>query len=247
LTLSKVDLDEVENLATQVRRAQSSLDAGVQGFSAAPSPALAPAPRLTGNALSVQMGPTLPHASAFGNTSGGLACLSAHAGARSTMDATLKAFAATVDSDAERLELAVALYRKTDAENADRMLEINRNRLDVITAQLTTNEKHAHEAQQAAEIEALRRLAGDETAGNTVVTGDFNAGPNASTGVRNFERNGLDVHGGDIHDGVGGTSLKHRPIDYVMPRGVGAAEARRWDRDPSDHDGQVVDLTMPYW
>jgi hypothetical protein len=34
---SKVDFDELQKLTTEVRRAQSSLDAGVQGFSNAPA------------------------------------------------------------------------------------------------------------------------------------------------------------------------------------------------------------------
>lgn len=166
------------------------------------------------------------------------------------MDATLKAFAKTADSDAERLELALALYRKTDADSADNLLEANRNRLDVLSTHLTLN-TDGHAQDQAAQINRLRGLAGDQSQGNTVVAGDFNAestgnSPSAQ-GIRNFGGQGFDVGAGDIHDGKGGTSASHRRIDHVLPRGVGSSEATRWDRDQSDHDGQVVDLTLPSW
>lgn len=246
---SKVDFDEVRKLATEVRRAQSSLDAGVQGFANAPSPQPSP-PSQTSVIAGSPKTWTFPADTTFGNTNAGAACLSAHSQARSTMDAALRAFAKTADSDAERLESALALYRKTDADSADNILAANRNRLDVLTSHLTLN-TDGHAQDQAAQVNRLRGLAGDVSQGNTVVSGDFNTestgNSGSAQGIRAFGGQGFDVHGGDINDGKGGTSASHRRIDHLMPRGVGASEATRWDRDQSDHDGQVVDLTMPNW
>ncbi|MFC6015332.1 endonuclease/exonuclease/phosphatase family protein [Plantactinospora solaniradicis] len=238
MTTSRVDFNEVRKLGTEVRRAQSALDAGVQGFSNAPSPA-----------TSVRQG-RLPVATPFGNTSAGAACLGAQQQASSTMGGVLKAFAATVDSDAERLELALALYRTTDAEAADKLLKTNRNRVDLFSTHLSVADD-GHAQDQAKQITELRTMAGDQNLGNTVVAGDFNAlstgnSPSAQA-IRDFGRQGFDVNAGDIHDGRGGTSASNRRIDHVLPRGVGASEATRWDRTPSDHDGQVVDLTLSNW
>ncbi|MCT2584468.1 hypothetical protein [Actinophytocola gossypii] len=84
-----------------------------------------------------------------------------------------------------------------------------------------------------------------------IVTGDFNAtsGGNSPSAreIRELGGQGFDVNGGDIHDGKGGASLSHKPIDHVLPRGVGSSEATRWDRRQSDHDGQEVDVTLPNW
>lgn len=242
MSVNKVDLDQVENLVAAVRSAQSSLDTGVQLLLQAPSSAPVSSSRVNRSLIAL--------GGSFGNTSGGAACQLAYSEVKPTMDAVLKTFAATADSDAERLELALATYRKTDAESADTLLEINRNKLDVISTHLTKADKE-HGPDQAAQINRLRGLAGDPLEGSTVVAGDFNAvatgdSPSAQ-GIREFGGQGFDVGAGDIHDGKGGTSENHHPIDHVLPRGVGSSEARRWDRGESDHDGQVVDVTLPSW
>ncbi|GAA3783807.1 hypothetical protein GCM10022225_84920 [Plantactinospora mayteni] len=247
--MSKVDFDELQHLATEVRRAQTSLSAGVQGFSGAPSAAPAPPVQFTVTP-NLQQRTTIPDAvTTFGNTDAGAACLSAHHQAQSTMGAVLKAFDNTIDSDAERLELALAVYRKTDAEAADRLLATKRNQLDVFSTHMSTGGEHA--PQQARQINDLRTIAGDQTMGNTVVGGDFNSvttgnSPSAQA-LRGFGGHGFDVNGGVIHDGRGGTSASNIPIDHVMPRGVGASDAQRWARGQSDHDGQRVDLTLSNW
>jgi endonuclease/exonuclease/phosphatase (EEP) superfamily protein YafD len=190
----------------------------------------------------------VPGATTFGNTGAGATCSNAHGQAQSSMGAVLKGMANTVDADAERLEMALALYRKTEADAADELLK-KRNQLDVFSAQISNAGEHAKE--QTKEIDELRLLAGEEYVGNTVVAGDFNSvstgGSESAQAIREFGDNGFDVHAGDIGDGLGGTSLRHHPIDYLMPRGVGATPAQRWDRDPSDHDGQVVDVTLSNW
>ncbi|RZS43232.1 hypothetical protein EV193_102211 [Herbihabitans rhizosphaerae] len=234
-----------------MRRAQSSLDAGVKGLSSSPSPQPTPESvtlRTTWGgapASSLRLTPT----TTFGNTSGGTECLDAHHQARSALDGALKAFAATVDSDAERLEFSMAVYRKVDADAADSFLAISRNRLDVLTTHLSKPGPHA--AEQSAQIDRLRGLAGDPTSGNTVVTGDFNAGSEgngpSARGIREFGGQGFDVDAGNIHDGKHGTSEYNYRIDHVLPRGVGSSEATRWHRGKSDHDGQEVDVTLPYW
>jgi hypothetical protein len=246
---SKVDFDELGKLTEEVRRAKTSLDAGVQGFGNSPSPQpTAPTrPRVMNGYVLPSY--NIPGPTPFGNTSAGESCLGQHAYARSAMDSTLKTFANTIESDYERLRTAMALYRKVDAEQADNMLAINRNQLDVLTTHLTTPE--GQENNQAAQIKQLRDLVGGPANGSTVVTGDFNAGSagnSASAGqIRDFNGQGFDVNGGQINDGRGGTSLTNKPIDHLMPRGVGSSPATRWDRHPSDHDGQAVDLTMPNW
>jgi hypothetical protein len=235
VTDSKVDFDQLAHLGSEVRRAQSSLDAGVQGFAGAPKVGSSPFVPGSGS-------------TAFGNTGAGATCANAHGQAQGAMGDVLQGMANTIDADAERLELALALYRKTDADAADDMLK-QHNQLDVFSAQLSNAGPHA--AEQTAEIDRLRGLAGDQTAGNTVVAGDFNSGSSGASSsaqaIREFGDQGFDVNAGDIHDGKGGTSLNHHPIDFVMPRGVGASSAQRWDRDQSDHDGQVVDVTLSDW
>jgi hypothetical protein len=251
---SKVDFHELQGLINQVRRAQSSLDAGVQGFSGAPAPTPTPTTISLGRTGGLPTGQvSLSPTTTFGNTDAGATCLNAHSQARSTMDGTLKAFARTVDSDAERLEASMAAYKKMDAESADNLLATNRNQLDILTAHLANGGETAN--LQAAEIAKLRGLTGDPTNGNMVVSGDFNAAsegnsPSAQQ-IQQFGKHGFDVDAGDIHDGPGGslrgTSLTHKPIDQLMPRGLGASEAQRWARAQSDHDGQEVDLTLPNW
>jgi hypothetical protein len=251
---SKVDFNELQGLITQVRRAQSSLDAGVQGFSGAPAPGPTPTTISLGRVGGLPTGQvSLSPTTTFGNTDAGATCLNAHSQARSTMDSTLQAFAKTVDSDAERLEASMAAYQKMDAESADNLLATNRNQLDILTAHISNPGEFADE--QAQQIGRLRGLAGGPTAGNTVVSGDFNSvsegNSPSSRQIQQFGGQGFDVDAGDIHDGPGGslrgTSLSHRPIDQLMPRGVGASEAQRWARAQSDHDGQEVDLTLPNW
>lgn len=252
---SKVDLDELQKLATEIRRAQSSLDAGVKGFANAPAASPTP-PSVTTTIYGVPTQHYLSPSTTFGNTSAGDTCLGEHQQARSAMDSTLKAFAGTIESDAERLAMAKSTYEKVDAEQADRMLAISRNQLDILTTHLSTTGKNAElVGQQAEQINQLRGLVGDRSTGNMVVTGDFNAQAQApkpefepsAQAIRNFGGNGFDINGGVIDDGRGGTSKSNLPIDHVMPRGVGAVEAQRWRRDQSDHDGQDVDITMPNW
>lgn len=244
MTVSKVDLAELAMLAEEVRRAKTSLDAGVQGFSQAPTASPSP-PTMTRSIYGVQTRQYVGSApTIFGNTSAGDACLGAHSWARSGMDGTLKAFAGTVESDHGRLEMAWSTYKKNDAEAADRMLEISRNRLDILTTHLSTKN-------QSGQIKELNKLVGDPSKGNMIVTGDFNAtstpGTPSGDEIQNFGKKGFDVGGGVINDGQGGTSATHRPIDQVMPRGVGALPAQRWNREQSDHDGQLVDIVLPNW
>lgn len=235
MTKSKVDFDELAHLADEVRRAHTSVDAGMKGFANAP---------LVGQTGSASTGGWTP----FGNTSAGRACVEAHRQAQQAMNEALKAFSGTVESDFERLELALALYRKTDAEAADNLLAANRNRIDIFTAQMSVGD---HGKEQAAQIARLATLVGDQTQGNAIVTGDFNATSSGDTpsarNIRGFGNQGFDVNAGDINDGLGGTSLSHRKIDFVMPRGLATSETERWGRGPSDHDGQLTDVTMPNW
>ncbi|WP_194814977.1 endonuclease/exonuclease/phosphatase family protein [Nocardia sp. XZ_19_385] len=172
-----------------------------------------------------------------------------------TATGTVKAFAGTVDSDAERLKSAIALYRVMDAENAEELMLQNSNMLDFLSTHLTRTKGDKHAGDQADQIAKLRGLVADIRNGNVVVGGDFNAeaggdSPSAQE-IRNFDLDGFDTKAGTIHDGPGGqpkgTSEQHYPIDHVLPRGVGSTPAERWDRGESDHDGQRVDVTMPAW
>ncbi|WP_378733894.1 endonuclease/exonuclease/phosphatase family protein [Nocardia brasiliensis] len=230
----KVDFGEMQKLITEVRRAQSSLDAGLKAFSnGAAKPPMEPG-----------------HTTTFGNTGAGASCLSAHAQASEVMRTVLTAFSGAVESDAGRLAMALVLYRQMDVASADNLLQLNRNALDVFSTHLMVGGA-GKDAQQAAQINRLLGLAGGPSQGNTVVAGDFNAqsGGNSPSaqGIRNFAGQGFDVDTGKIYDGRGGTSQSNLPIDHVLPRGVGSSEATRWERGESDHDGQVVDLTMPNW
>ncbi|MFG1793280.1 endonuclease/exonuclease/phosphatase family protein [Nocardia sp. NPDC049149] len=248
----EVDIGEVQKLQTEVYRAQTALDHGLKLVGEASSTVGklgAPQSQWTGHNFTIGFAPTTP----FGNTFEGGSCNSAHSGAFTAATATLKAFAATVDSDAERLKLALALYKSMDAKSAEQLLRLNRNALDVYSAHMSTGGEWA--GLQAGQIDRLRALIGGPNQGNTVIGGDFNAAsggndPSAQA-IRRFADQGVDPYAGVIHDGPNGapvgTSANHYPIDHVLPRGIGASEAQRWARDESDHDGQRVDVTLPAW
>jgi hypothetical protein len=252
MTVSKVEIDELRGLADQVRRAHSSVEAGKAGL------AKAPEAKLSGTA--------------FGNTPEGPNCLRAARDSLVALGAALEAFSTTVDSDVERLTTALRVYQQTDAENADKFLEANRNRLDVLSTHLTTTGKPGHEQAQADQIKMLGKLTGDGQ--NTVIGGDFNAEQHKNTSqtpVGNSDQprysndpagrafsdlgqQGYDTDAGYLGGDPGGkgqfgTSKSDLRIDHLMPRGVGANDATRWwaTEEESDHDGMVVDVQMPNW
>ncbi|MET7767790.1 endonuclease/exonuclease/phosphatase family protein [Nocardia sp. NPDC005366] len=186
----------------------------------------------------------------FGNTTAGKGLLRTHEwSAFPAVKAAMAAFAGTVEADAEQLDLAVALYRSMDSENAEKLLKANGQGLDLVSAHLSNGGDHS--AEQAAQIARLRQLFGSGPLGNIVIGGDFNAsssGNGASAQqIRAFAEQGFNVDAGRIDDGLGGTSASHIPIDHVLPRGVGTSAAERWDRGESDHDGQNVEVTLPAW
>lgn len=245
----KVDIGELQGLMTEVRRAQSSLDHGIPLFSAAE--AAMPMAVNLGNVWGVPTGPLrLGNDTPFGNTTAGKALASAHQSAYGAGTDMLQAFSGTVDADAERMELALLLYRAMDDDNAEEILLNNRDRLNVLSAHLTEHED-GHVQDQVGQINRLLGLAGDPADGNVVIAGDFNANAKvdypSTDALNDYTDQGLDPTAGQIDDGLGGTSPSHQPIDYVIPRGVGTSEAERWDRDESDHDGQSLDVTMPSW
>jgi exonuclease III len=251
MAVSKVEIEELQGLADQVRRAHSSVEAGKDGL------ANAPVPNLQGTA--------------FGNTPVGPNCLRAAHDSRVALGAALEAFSTTVDSDTERLTTALRVYQQTDAENADKFLEANRNRLDVLSTHLTKTDEPEHKQVQVDQINRLGQLTGDNQ--NTVIGGDFNAVQdtnNAKTPVANSDqpsytnkpegqafgnlgRQGYDTDAGFLttpgDTGKYGTSITDSRIDHLMPRGVGANDATRWAAEDkeSDHDGIVVDVRMPNW
>lgn len=238
----EVDEGELQQLQTEVARAQSALAHGLGILNGVPTGTSGIERLLIGSS------PT-----PFGNTGEGLACHSAHSETYTAGTSTVKAFAGTVDSDAERLKMALGLYRIMDDENAEQWLMLNGHVLDFLSTHLSTGDKHA--PLQADQIRNLRGLVADLRDGNVIVGGDFNATSTgnspSSQAIRNFGLDGYDTGAGTINDGPGGqpkgTSESHHPIDHVLPRGVGTAPAERWDRGESDHDGQRVDVTMPSW
>ncbi|MCI2423648.1 hypothetical protein MOQ72_40210 [Saccharopolyspora sp. K220] len=226
---SKVDPEEVQKLADEVRRAYTSVEAGRHGFEVLP-----------------QSKPD-----AFGNSASGPACAQAHHAARTAMWTLLKAFSVTVDSDVERLTSALKVYRQTDAEAADQLLEATRGRLDVLSTHLSKGDDEKQRQAQVEQINRLGQITNDHQ--NTVIAGDLNSsqggvGPHGDA-YRNLGRQGYDTDAGFIHDGKGGTSSTGARIDHVMPRGVGTSEATRWSTadHESDHDGIVTDIKMPNW
>ncbi|MFC8044469.1 hypothetical protein [Nocardia sp. NPDC057353] len=245
----KVEIGELQRLLSEVRRAQSSLDHGVQLFGGGRTAM----PRR----ISVGNGGPFPVAeipvgnrNPFGNTAAGKTLVSTHASTYGSGEQALGAFARTVDADGERLELAILLYRTMDADNAENLLAQNRNGLRVLSTHLTVD-SDGHEQDQVGQINTLIDLAGGPDQGNTLVNGDFNTNrdrdyPGAHA-IDGFTAQGFDPDAGRIADGQGGTSASNLPIDYVMPRGVATSDAERWDRDFSDHDGQRADVTLPAW
>jgi hypothetical protein len=245
VTMSKVDTEELQKLATEVQRAETSVAAGVQSFS-----------QVTG-----------PTGTTFGNTSAGAGCMNAHNQAQSAMGELLKAFDATVDADAQRLTMALRLYQQKDAESADNLLAANRDRLDIISTQLSVDKKDGKDLTQAqaGQINKLNSVTNDYQ--NTVIAGDFNAAQgdpknfnpaNANTNPKdafgNLGAQGFDTRAGVLNDhggahGRNGTSLSGYEIDHVMQRGVGNSGAQRWatTEEESDHDGQIVDTTIANW
>jgi hypothetical protein len=236
MSQTAMDFDEVDRLLTALRQAKSLLEQGAETFSS----------NTTGDSW-------LPDifesgSEMFGNTPEGRRCREAYSEDRPVMAALMSAFAATADADAERLEFAIHLFRTEDANAADRMLRIGRDRLDVFSTHI---DKGDDDARQAGEIHVVGELADDPRA-NTVIAGDFNTEHDgddlADDAINSLEEDrGFDVDAGRLNDGQGGTSSSGRYIDYVMPRGVGSTEAERWDRERSDHDGMTTDLTVTDW
>ncbi|MGY1901245.1 endonuclease/exonuclease/phosphatase family protein [Nocardia gipuzkoensis] len=240
----KVEADEVQlqKLQSEVGRAQSALVHGLSILNATPAETSGLAQLLLGSS-----------ATPFGNTPGGVACHSTHSEAYTAGTNTVKAFAGTVDSDAERLKMAITLYRLMDDQNAENLLKLNPHVLDFLSTHLSKGDKDA--AEQAAQIDTLRGLVAGPPFNSVVVGGDFNAvsedsSPSAQA-IRKFAGDGFDTDAGALNDRPAGqpqgTSASYRPIDHVLPRGVGTTPAERWDRDESDHDGQRVDVTLPAW
>lgn len=241
----KVDFAELQHLQTEMGRAQSALAHGSKILGGTPVSS-------SHGHLELSMGHfTWESSSSFGNTMVGQSCEHAHSEAYSGVTAAMGAFSDTVDSDAERLKLAILLYRNMDDDNAEKLLQATRNGFDLFSAHLSLNGDPGKNAAQAAELQKLLGLAGDPTHGNTIIAGDFNGtfGPEDPNGqrIRDFGSQGFDPYAGQIHDGQGGTSASHRPIDQIIPRGVGTSDALRWERGQSDHDGQRVDVTLPAW
>ncbi|GIH08198.1 hypothetical protein Rhe02_62650 [Rhizocola hellebori] len=250
MTETKMDFPEVDKLLGELSRARDAVGGGAKSFGEA-SETLGWSSYTTAIGGSVGSWSIPQPELVFGDTEGGGQCWSAHYECKIVMDTVLPAFANTLDSDIERLKTAVMLFHQTDGENADRMLQAARGGLDVLTAHLSTGANPEGEANRAGQLDKMFGQTGND-ANATLVTGDFN---NSPTGVdtpfgkslNQYGQHGFDVHAGDLHDGQGGTSASHLPIDYVIPRGVGSTEATRWGRDESDHDGQVVDVTIPDW
>ena len=174
----------------------------------------------------------------------------AHYESKIVMDTVLPAFANTLDADVERLKVAVMLFHQTDGAAADQMLQAAKG-LDVFSAHLSTGANPQGEANRAGQLDTMLGQTGTD-AGASIVAGDFNNSPTGGDtpfgqSLNRYGQHGYDVHAGDLNDGQGGTSASHLPIDYVMPRGVGSSTATRWGRDQSDHDGQVVDVTIADW
>ncbi|MCM6773906.1 endonuclease/exonuclease/phosphatase family protein [Nocardia sp. CDC159] len=255
----KVDYAELEKLQTETARAQSALAHGLQILGAAAAGASGRGvPTFNMGRVSYQ--PYTP----FGNTSEGGACAAAHGDAFAGVGAAVRAFAATVDSDAERLKLAITLYKVMDHRNAEEFLRNNRNGLDLFSTHLSKNDTSEQAQQQLMQLRHLLGLAGGPLSGNTVIAGDLNAVADprdvpkdkpfklpSAEAIRNFDNQNFDHRAGEIHDGpdgrLKGTSAGNAPIDHVLPRGVGTAPAERWQRWESDHDGQRVDVAMPAW
>jgi hypothetical protein len=251
MSVSKVEIEELRGLADQVRRAHSSVEAGKDGLAKVPTSNL--------------------QGTAFGNTPASSNCLRASHDSRVALGTALEAFSTTVDSDTERLNAALRLYQQTDAENADKFLEANRNRLDVLSTHLTKADEPEHKQVQADQINRLGQVTGDNQ--NTVIGGDFNAIQDTNkpeTPVANSDQpryantpqgrafgnlgqQGYDTDAGFLTEPGGegkyGTSISDSRIDHLMPRGVGASDATRWaaTEEESDHDGMVVDVRMPNW
>ncbi|GAB2678562.1 endonuclease/exonuclease/phosphatase family protein [Nocardia goodfellowii] len=239
----KVDEAQLQKLQTEIERAQGALVHGLSLMNGASVQASGIEQLLLGSTVTP-----------FGNTAGGQACHSAHSEIYTGGSNTVKAFAGTVDSDAERMRMALGLYRIMDDENAENLMKLNGHVLDFLSTHLSKSDDGFGD-EQAAQINKLRGLVADLNAGNVVVGGDFNAvtndGSPSAQAIRNFAGNGFDTDAGTIHDGPGGapfgTSASNRPIDHYLPRGLGTAPAERWYREQSDHDGQRVDLTLPAW
>ncbi|MFC9894583.1 endonuclease/exonuclease/phosphatase family protein [Nocardia sp. NPDC127579] len=238
----KVDEAELRKLQTEVVRAHGALVHGVSILNATTTAPSGVERLLLGSSETP-----------FGNTGGGKACHAAHSATYTQGTASMSAFAGTVDADAERMKMAIALYLIMEDANAESMLLLKGKTLDFLSAHMSLAGDNATE--QAAQIEKLRGLVADIRDGNVLVGGDLNAAMNgndpSARAIQRFGWDGYDTHAGTINDGPNGapkgTSQSYHPIDHVLPRGVGTAPATRWDRGQSDHDGQRVDVTMPNW
>jgi endonuclease/exonuclease/phosphatase family metal-dependent hydrolase len=250
--ITKMDFPEAGKLLEALALARASVADGATAFGQAPPTVV------NHNVVSAYGGVVsswnVPEAlPVFGNTAAANACLTAHFESTNLLSSVLTAFANTLDSDVERLKVAIMMFHEADGASADLMLQSAKG-LDVFSAHLAVRDKNTavqDEQIQAGQLDQLRTASGTD-AGSAIVAGDFNSEPGSpdspfGQALDRFGEHGYDPHGGDLHDGQGGTSESHYAIDYLMPRGVATTPATRWDREKSDHDGQVVEVTIPDW
>lgn len=135
----------------------------------------------------------------------------------------------------------------------------NGGTLDIATSHTDASDDISSAELRAQEIEQTRELAEQHAGdGPVVVTGDFNSTRQSTAETGDALNDFVDDGYTDAGGAIGPTSVlgNNRPIDYIFSSGeLGVSDPERVqgdspdedgeDRDLSDHDGIVVDVSVP--
>lgn len=232
-----MDYERVGTLAARVAEAAAAVADGQQAVGGSPSTyRRIPAAHV-------------PPWNAFGNTPTAAALAGTYARTRHAASTAAGNLTLVLDQDVSRLREVIRCFQETDHETADRLCAAaGQGTLTVYSAHV-----HSHGSDDATADDIIRAgqigvLADRFNARPGVLGADLNVEADqdnrSAQAVRDFVDDGHVIDAGE----VGGTSSGGRSIDYVITSpAIDAANPQRVEGDPSDHDGQRVDLTIPRW
>lgn len=229
----QADYERLDWMAGRVAEAASTLDGG-RGT-------LDVAPLLTG--------------SAFGDTDGAPACLSAYHGVAGSATTAAASLVAVLQWDVQRLGQVIAGYQNSDGETAANVHAAGQPTLDVYTAHVHSGTDAEDDYIRAGQIDRL----GDAAAANQ---GPAVVSLDANVSLDEDERREHDDAAVDalarFHEELGYTDAADtgptsndgdgKRIDYVFTSpGLSTDNEQPVGGGPSDHDGQRVDIERPWW
>lgn len=205
------------------------------------------------------LAPAQVPASAFGNTGGGRFCHTTWQDVLDQVTAANGNLRRALEDDADRLNQVISCFQDRDHESADQLqAAAGAGTLSVFSAHLHSGGGEENDMVRAGQTRRLEETFSDNPG---VLGADLNAevtdGNRSADAILDFKDAGYEIDSGE----VGGTTSDGRSIDYVItapgvtpggvtpgnPAGIPHGNPARVEGDPSDHDGQRVDLTVPRW